>query len=240
MPGQAAAQQVLEARVGGRGHRDRVAVAAEPAGEPEDVTGSRSGAGSLHALGRASGRRRAGRARPSALCGALDQRLQVRRRACRAGAGRRCAPVTRPGARQPRQRVRDRRALGRHQLAEQPVGERQAEADARTARPAPSAPPGATAAAPSRTSSRGWQVIARSTSRSVGPALGAAQQRVGDLRPRPHPLGELVVEHREPRRPQRPPRHRRARAARRRGRHAGCSRSPAPSSSVRCGRRSRV
>ena len=110
------------------------------------------------------------------------------------------------------------------------MGERQRTAGCRPARPAPSAPPDATAAA--RGAPRARLGGDRSQHVDIGGApAGAAQQRLGDLRPGPHPVGELRVEQREPRRPQRPP-----------GRSAleqlvgrpvgGCSRSPAPTSSV--------
>ena len=97
------------------------------------------------------------------------------------------APVTRPGARQPRQRVGDRRPLGGHQLAEQPVGERQADADARRLDPSP-----AGGQVPEQQHQPHLQprLAGDRTDRVevVGPALGTAQQRVGDLRPGQHPL----------------------------------------------------
>ena len=56
-------------------------------------------------------------------------------------------PVTRPACESRAQRMRDRRALGRHELAEQPVGERQATGGSRSARRGPSGRRGARAAA---------------------------------------------------------------------------------------------
>ena len=128
-PGKAAADQILEARVAGRGHRDRVAVAAEAARQPQHVHRMPSAATMRYPIGRWS---------PS----------WMRRRAAPASAGSRSVSASswcsrrvvqvevvgraghEPGLREPLQRVRDRRALGRHQLTEQAVGQRQRQPDA--------------------------------------------------------------------------------------------------------------
>ena len=69
---QRAAQQILERRVGRRRHRDRVAVAAQPAGDPEDVERTCARAGVM--------RRSPSPVRDplaTRVGGALDQRLEV-------------------------------------------------------------------------------------------------------------------------------------------------------------------
>ncbi len=234
MPGQRAAQQVLEARVGGGGHRDRVAVAAEPARDPEDADRPGLGRGE-----RASKRCRATRPARSPGAGAptglemrraLDQRLQVLvEPAVQVPVARRAGDE--PGPRQPRERVRDRRPLGGDQLAEQPVGERQADADAARARPGPSAPRGARAGAPaapragagtrshaarrgrrrrrSARRSRAWAICGQGSTRWANSSSSSAN-RVGRSA-RQAASRSIMSSTRSP---------------------AGCSRSPAPSSSV--------
>ena len=194
----------------GRGHRDRVAVAAEPAGEPQHVdrlppSGARVTADPL--LDGPHQRRPCARLR--------RQRSTRPRRSRSTSASSWCSRVpcrwkssAVPGdearLREPLERVRDRRTLGRHELTEQPVGERQRQAD-----PARLDPPPARRQMPeqqtSRTSSRGCDVIARSTSRSSARRPARRSSAWIDLRPRPHPVGELGVEHREPRRRTAPP-----------------------------------
>ena len=158
-----------------------------------------------------------GRPRPRRCArGAVGRARPGARRACRAGASSPAWPVTRPACRQPRERVRDRRPLGADEPAEQPVGERQRRGGCRPARRGPSARRGASSSSVRRTSSRGWHVIARCTLEIAGaPRRPAAEQRVRDLRPRPHPLGERLVEQREPCRHERPPAPICARAGRR-------------------------
>ena len=109
-----------------------------------------------------------------------------------------------PGLGEPLQRVRDRRPLGGDQLAEQAVRERQRQPDAARLDPAPA----------------GGQVPQEQDEAHLEPRLGgdrpqhvelgrpaagATQQRAADLRPRPHALGEVAVEQREPGRAQHPP-----------------------------------
>ena len=202
------AQQILEAWARRRGHRHRIAVAAESAGDPDHVTELRApAAGAVTRVAQRSARGRAtagSRGREiaracarSALHMVIEAAVQV--------------PVTgaagdQPGLGEATEGVRDRRPLGADELAEQPVGER-----AEVSR----IPPGSTRpqraarcqrSSASRTSRRGWQEIARSSVEVAGSALGATQQRLGDLRPRPDPLGEVVVKQREPSRLQRHPR----------------------------------
>ncbi len=113
-------------------------------------------------------------------------------------------PGHEPGLREALQRVRDRRALGRHQLAEQAVRERQRQPDAARL----DAPPS------------GGEVPQEQDQANLEPRLrGDRAQHVeleraparapgedpGDLRERTHALGEVAVEHRELRRAQHAP-----------------------------------
>ncbi len=170
MPGQAPAQQILEARVGGGGHRDRVAVAAEAAGEPETLTGRRRSPlmSPMRSCRGTPGWR--GRLR------VLDQRVEVLlERAVQ-------VPVAGAAGDEPRPRQAasaceiDGRSAA-DQLAQQPVGERQRQRAARRARPAPSARPGATAAAPAGPRAAAGTRSPAGCSQVGAAALGAAQER---------------------------------------------------------------
>ena len=106
-----------------------------------------------------------------------------------------------PGIGQAVQRVRDRRTLGGHELPEQPMGERQRQAD-----------PGGLDATPARGEMPEEQietdleagVAGDGTHRvDIGSAPGRpAQQHLDDLRPWAYALDEFAVEQRELRRPE--------------------------------------
>ena len=143
-----------------------------------------------------------------------------------------------PGARQPRQRVRDRRPLGADDLAEQPVGERQAEVDAARARRGPSGGRSARApapAAPRAAAARRSRGARRGRRRAGRPAAAARCVICGHGRARSANAASSTA---MPRRRQRAPASRCARGCPPARRHArlqqvaGCR--PARS---RCGRR---
>ena len=167
-----AAEQVLEARARRRRQRHRLAVAAEPARQPEDVDELRARPAALAAesnstrASRADRRRRPAAAAAVALVGrsASDGRGGSASVPCRCHSSP--WPRDEAGLREPRQRVRHRRPLGADEPAEQPVGEREREADAARARPGPSEPARCHSSSVRRTSRRGWSVIARCTFRS--------------------------------------------------------------------------
>ena len=121
-PRQRPVEQVLERRPRRRGHRDRVAVAAEAAGHPDDVHGE--------LLGRRLARGELDAAHARALSRSARS---IRHAMWCAGGPVEDQPVRlagdEPGARQAAERVRDRRPLGADELADQPVGERQRDED---------------------------------------------------------------------------------------------------------------
>ncbi len=226
---EAAPDQVLEARVARRRHRDRVAVAAEPARQPQHV--HRMPVGGDHALSdRAAGPSwmRHGPLGQRRL--ALGQRLElVLEGAVQMKVVGRAGHEA--GLREPLQRVRDRRPLGRDQLAEQAMGERQRQPDAGRLDPSPA----------------GGQVPQQQDQANLEPRLGgdrpqdvelerapagAARQDPDDLRERPHAVGEVAVEHREPASGAAPASRTSARAADPTPGPSGWSRSPGPTSSA--------
>ncbi len=196
--------------------RDRVAVAAEPARQPEDVDrcarrrvrprSARSGSRVAE-----SARRWRPRVRLSRAVWSISGLEMVLERA-RAGASRRRVPVTSPAC---ASRASACETDGRSAPTSCPSSRWVSGSGSRR-------PPGSTlpqraarcqSSSTSRTSSRGWHEIARCTVEIWRPPLGApaaARARSGATdRTR---SGEIGVEQRQPRRAQRPP----ARAARRR------------------------
>ena len=240
LPGDRAAQQLLEARAGGGRQRDRLAVAAEAARQPEHVDDqaldARAVAGEvdrpLHAPTAASAgtaapsRRAPGRWASAARC-SRGRAVQVQR-----------AVTARDelGLREPRQRVRDRRPLGADEPAEQAVREREREADAAglDAPPAPGQVPEQQRQPHLEARLRGDRALDVEIG---GSRAGAREQRARDLRPR------LDCARRTPRRAGRGASARararptRARAGRRRVRRAAAGRRRRRRSRWRCGRR---
>ena len=202
MSGHHALQQVLKTRAGGRGHRDRVAVATKPPGQPHDVDQLAFGA-------RVTGTELDGPHQRAPRQGDVRQVLRCARRRL----DHRCqlsldvavqvpfvavaGDEARPG--EPGERVRDRRALGAHQPAEQLVGEWQRQPDPTRLDPSP---PRCQVPQHQRQPHleprlRGDRPLHVEVAR---PALSASQQRLHQLRPRLHALGERGIEHREPHR----------------------------------------
>ena len=236
-PGQHAVQQVLEAGAGGARHGHRVAVAAEARGQPH--ARARAGApscaypgpNSMPCISRPPGaRRRPGRA-------ARRGRRRARS-SCRAGSWMlpcRCHsspwPVTSPARASRDEGVRHRRALGADQPTQQLMGERQRQADAARLDPAPARGqmPEQQRQAHVETRLAGDRPLHVEV---AGPALGPAQQRLHDLRPRPDALGERGVEDREAHRHQRPPADRAGQQLLVGSARTARCRSPGPSSSA--------
>ena len=142
------------------------------------------------------------------------------------------------GLREPRQRVRDRRALGRDELAEQPVGERQRQPDPGRLDPAPARGqvPQQQHQADLEPRLAGDRPQRRRARRRAGRRGAAALRTIcGHGRTR---SANSRVEQRQPGRPQRAPRRRSARAAHPARGPSGCSRSPgADAARPPCGRR---
>ena len=140
LAGDRAAQQLLQARAGRGGQRDRLAVAAEPARQPQDVNDQALDIGavareidrpphaptaaSVSSSWRAPGSM--GERGEMLGCGALQVQRAVSIR-------------DEPGLREACERVGDRGPLGADQTPEQSVRERQGEADAAALDPAPAA-----------------------------------------------------------------------------------------------------
>ena len=207
LAGDGAAQQLLETRAGRGRERDRLAVAAESARQPEHVDDQPLGLAvprevdrlASRADGRppahtSSPRRALGRSASAARCSAAvpcrcsaPSRLvtspacESRVSACETDG--RSAPTSRPS----------RRCVSGSAMRMPPGSTR------------PQRPARCHSSSVSRTSRRGCEVIARWTSRSAARVQARDEQRARDLRPRLDALGERIVEQGEPRRHERVP-----------------------------------